>query len=84
MVYKSFGKTNTIIERTDKLITINNKNGFKYLLLNKYERSNVNARLIQIIARKICNFGKKYRTFDLGRKNEITQYDITLKKLILQ
>ena len=78
-VYKSLGNANAIIERTDKLISIVTKNGFIYLFLNKYKRSNVNAASKQITAKKTYNLGKKYGILLIERKTEIVTYNITLR-----
>ena len=70
-VYKLLGNKKAIIERTDKLNIIVNKNGLRYLLLNKYKRSFVNAKFKQITAKNIYTLEKKYGILLLISKNEI-------------
>ncbi len=70
-VYKLFGNKYAIIERTDIPISITSKNGFRYLLLNKYKRSFVNAKFKQITAKNIYTLEKKYGILLLISKNEI-------------
>ena len=83
-VYKLFGNIIATIERTDKLISIVTKKGFRYLLLNKYKRSFVRDRSKLITAKKSTMSGKKYAIFVLGRKSEIAKYDKTAIKAVRQ
>ncbi len=59
IVYKLLGSKIAIKERTKKLTKFTYKNGFKYLALNIYIRSKVNAKSKQINAKNIYNSEKK-------------------------